>query len=122
WRILHCNATLRSLPRWTEHFFQSRVQFLPAAKDKLPARKRVEFKLLDRLHNLDRFSRRRDVIEPAACRPHLLVQLQNPVSEGIAVPEIVKEPAVQFRVAQSRLNFSDPLCRRLFCVHCWHKK
>jgi hypothetical protein len=33
------------------------------------------------------------------------------------VPEIVKEPAVQFSVAQRTLNFSYPFCRSLFCVH-----
>ena len=79
--------------------------------------KRVEFELLDRLHNFHRLARGRDVVEPAARREHLFVQLQNPVGEGIAVPEIVEEPAVQFGVAQGSLNFSHPFCRRLLCMH-----
>ena len=116
-RILHRDATLRFLRRRSQHLSQPRMQFLPTAKDKFPPGKRVEFKLLDRLHNFNRLARRRDVIEPAARRQHLFVQFQNPVGEGIAVSEIVEEPAVQFGIAQCSLNFSDPLCRRLLCVH-----
>jgi hypothetical protein len=75
------------------------VQFLPTTKDKFSPGKRVEFELLDRLHNFNRFARRRDIIEPAARRQHLFVQFQNPVGERIAVPEIVEEPAIQFGIA-----------------------
>src|SRR5947208_15094256 len=93
------------------------MQFLPAAKHNFPSGKRIEFELLDRLHNFDRLARRGDVIEPATRRQHLFVQLQNPIGEGIAVPEIVKEPAVQFGLAQGSLNFGHAFCRRLLCMH-----
>src|SRR4029077_11540884 len=79
--------------------------------------KRVEFKLLDRLYNFDRLARCPGIIKPAARREHLFIQLQNPVGEGITVPEIVKEPAIQFGCAQGSLNFSHSFCWRLLCVH-----
>ena len=37
------------------------------------------------------------------------------------MPEIVKKPAVQFRLAQGGLNFSHPFCRRLLRMHKWNK-
>ena len=75
------------------------MQFLPPAENDFPARQRVEFELLNRLHNFHRLARSRDVVEPAPRREHFFIQLQNPVGEGIAVPEIVEEPAVQFGIA-----------------------
>jgi hypothetical protein len=93
------------------------VELLPAAEDKFPAGKRVEFELLDRLDNFNRLARGRDVVEPATRGEHIFVQRQNPISERIAVPEIVKEPTIQFGVAQGALNFSHPFCRRLLCLH-----
>ena len=94
--------------RRAQHLSQSRVQFLPAAKDKFLAGKRVEFELLDRLHNFHRLARGWDVVEPAAGGEHLFVQLQNPISERIAVPEIVKEPAIEFGCRAMQPEFQPP--------------
>src|SRR5262249_14754367 len=120
-RILHCDSLLRSVRRRAERFFQSLLQFLPAPKNKFPAGKRIEFELLDRLHNFHRLTRRRDIVEPTTRGEHFFVQLQNPISERIAVPEIVKEPAIEFGLAQSASNFSHAFCWRLFCTH-WSNK
>ena len=58
-----------------------------------------------------------DDLKLATRREHLFVQLKDPISERITVPEIVKEPAIQFGLAQCSLNFSHPFCWRLLCAH-----
>src|SRR5438105_843 len=113
--------TLRSLRCRAERFPEPRIQFLPAAEHKFLAGKRVEFELLDRLHNFHWVARGWDVVEPAARGEHFFVQLQNPISKRIAMSKIVKEPAIEFGVAQCSLNFSHPFCWRLLCAH-WCNK
>ena len=120
-RILHRNARLGFVRRRGQDFLQPLMQLLPASIDEFPAGKRIEFELLDRLYDFDRLARGRDVVEPPARRQHFFVQLQNPVGEGIAVPEIVEEPAIELGLVQRSLNLSHPFCRRLLCMHRCHK-
>ena len=59
-----------------------------------------------------------DVEAPAPRREHLFIQLQNPIGEGIAVPEIVKRAQpVQLAFTQGALDFSHSFCRRLLSMH-----
>src|SRR5689334_22042526 len=59
------------------------------------------------MDDLDRLADDRNEVEPAARRDSALAELQYSIRERVAVAEVGEEPAVEVRLAQSRLNLGD---------------
>ena len=98
-RILHRDGLRRA-----EHRLQHLLLLRPRQVHVLRAREVVAAPGLDAMHELLRFALGGNVIEPAPRGEAAGVHVQDARGDGVAVVEIVKEPAVDAGFAQCGLN------------------
>ena len=98
-RVLHGDAVGAG-----EHGLKAGGELLPAGVERLGAGQRVEAALLDAMDELARLALGGNEVVPAAGDVGLCVEAEDVRGDGVAVVMVVKEPAVEAGVAESRLD------------------
>src|SRR5712691_7168902 len=93
------------------------MQFFPATVFRSLAGQAIELRGLDAVHDLDRFARSRNVVEPTTRSNSMIVEFQNAQGKRIAAAKIVEQPAVELRRHQRSLDFIDPFRGRWCSAH-----